>query len=40
MATLRNTAVSLLRIHGHHHIKKITEWIGRNPCRALPMLIT
>jgi predicted transposase YbfD/YdcC len=40
MATLRNTAASLLRIHGHHHIKKITERICRNPHRALPMLIT
>jgi predicted transposase YbfD/YdcC len=40
MATLRNTAASLLRIHGHRHIKKTTEWISRNPCRALAMLIT
>jgi predicted transposase YbfD/YdcC len=40
MATLRNTAASLLRLHGHHHIKKTTEWICRDPRRALPLMIT
>jgi predicted transposase YbfD/YdcC len=40
MATLRNTAASLLRLSGHHRIRKTTEWICRNPLRALPMLIT
>ncbi len=39
-ATLANTANSLLRLHGHADIKRTTEWIGRNPLRALTLLIT
>jgi predicted transposase YbfD/YdcC len=37
-ATLTNTANSLLRLHGHTDIKRTTEWISRNPLRALPLL--
>jgi predicted transposase YbfD/YdcC len=40
MATLRNTAISLLRLHQHHDIKRTTERICRNPNRALHLLIT
>ena len=40
MATLRNTAISLLRLHQHHDIKRTTERICRNPSRALHLLIT
>jgi predicted transposase YbfD/YdcC len=40
MATLRNAAASLLRLCGHQHIRKTTEWICRNPLRTLSMLIT
>jgi len=39
-ATLANTANSLLRLHGHTDIKRTTEWISRNPLRALALLIT
>lgn len=39
-ATLTNTANSLLRLHGHTNIKRTTEWISRNPLRALPLLVT
>jgi predicted transposase YbfD/YdcC len=39
-ATLTNTANSLLRLHGHIEIKRTTEWISRNPLRALPRLFT
>lgn len=39
-ATLTNTANSLLRLHGHTDIKRTTEWIGRNPLRALSLFVT
>jgi predicted transposase YbfD/YdcC len=39
-ATLANTANSLLRLHGHTDIKRTTEWISRNPLRALALLVT
>ena len=39
-ATLTNTANSLLRLHGHSDIKRTTEWISRNPLRALLLFIT
>ena len=39
-ATLTNTANSLLRLHGHTDIKRTTEWISRNPLRALALLVT
>jgi predicted transposase YbfD/YdcC len=39
-ATLTNTANSLLRLHGHTDIKRTTEWISRNPLRALTLLVT
>jgi predicted transposase YbfD/YdcC len=39
-ATLTNTANSLLRLHGHTDIKRTTEWISRDPLRALPLLVT
>jgi len=39
-ATLTNTANSLLRLHGHTEIKRTTEWISRDPLRALPLLVT
>jgi predicted transposase YbfD/YdcC len=39
-ATLTNTANSLLRLHGHTDIKRTTEWVSRNPLRAIPLLVT
>jgi predicted transposase YbfD/YdcC len=39
-ATLTNTANSLLRLHGHSDIKRTTEWISRDPLRALPLFLT
>jgi hypothetical protein len=39
-ATLTNTANSLLRLHGHTEITRTTEWISRDPHRALPLLAT
>lgn len=38
MASLRNVAIGLLRIAGHHEIKKTTEWICRDRTRALSVL--
>jgi predicted transposase YbfD/YdcC len=38
MASLRNIAIGLLRIAGHHEIKKTTEWICRDRTRALPIV--
>lgn len=40
MATLRNTAASLLRLNGFTKIKETTEWIARDRNRALPLLAT
>lgn len=40
MATLRNTAISTLRIGGHSNITAATEWIARDRNRALPLLTT
>lgn len=40
MATLRNLAAGLLRLNGHHAIKKATEAICRDRTRALPLLAT
>jgi predicted transposase YbfD/YdcC len=39
-ATLTNTANSLLRLHGYTDIKRTTEWISRDPLRALSLLLT
>jgi predicted transposase YbfD/YdcC len=39
-ATLTNTANSLLRLHGRTDIKRTTEWISRDPLRALALLVT
>jgi predicted transposase YbfD/YdcC len=39
-ATLANTANSLLRLRGYVDIKRTTEWISRNPLRALALLTT
>jgi predicted transposase YbfD/YdcC len=39
-ATLTNTANGLLRLHGHTDIKRTTEWISRNPLRALLLFVT
>jgi predicted transposase YbfD/YdcC len=40
MATFRNFAASLLRLNGHHDIKRTTEAICRDRTRALPLLAT
>jgi predicted transposase YbfD/YdcC len=40
MATLRNFAAGLLRLNGHHAIKRTTESICRDRTRALPLLAT
>ena len=40
MATLRNLAAGLLRLNGHHTIKKTTQAICRDRTRALPLLTT
>jgi hypothetical protein len=40
MATLRNTAASLLRLNGHNEITRSTEWIAADRNRALPLLAT
>lgn len=40
MATLRNLAAGLLRLNGHHTIRKATEWISRDRNRALPLIAT
>ncbi len=40
MATLRNLAAGLLRLNGHHAIKRTTESICRDRTRALPLLAT
>lgn len=40
MAILRNLAAGLLRINGHHAIKRTTESICRDRTRALPLLAT
>jgi len=39
-ATLTNTANSLLRLDGRTDIRRMTEWIGRDPLRALALLVT
>ncbi|WP_263399698.1 ISAs1 family transposase [Saccharopolyspora pogona] len=38
LATLRNTAISMLRITGHNDIRRTTEWISRDRTRTLPLL--
>ncbi|WP_168587901.1 toxin glutamine deamidase domain-containing protein [Saccharopolyspora sp. ASAGF58] len=38
LATLRNTAISMLRITGHNDIGRATEWISRDRTRTLPVL--
>ncbi|MGI8312937.1 ISAs1 family transposase [Saccharopolyspora hattusasensis] len=38
LATLRNTAISMLRITGHNDIRRTTEWISRDRTRTLPVL--
>jgi predicted transposase YbfD/YdcC len=38
MATLRNTAISLLRLAGITKITRTVQDIGRNPARALPLI--
>lgn len=40
MATLKNLAAGLLRLNGHHDIKRTTESICRDRTRALPLLAT
>ena len=40
MATLRNIAAGLIRLDGTNTIKRTTEWIGREPLRALPIIAT
>lgn len=40
MATLRNIAAGLIRLDGTNAIKRTTEWIGREPLRALPIIAT
>jgi hypothetical protein len=40
MATLRNLAAALLRLNGHHAIKKATEAICRERTRVLSLLAT
>jgi predicted transposase YbfD/YdcC len=40
MATLRNIAAGLIRLDGINAIKRTTEWIGRDPLRALPIIAT
>lgn len=40
LATLRNLALSLLRLHGHTKIKQTVQWIGRDRMRALPLIAT
>lgn len=40
MATLRNIAAGLIRLDGTNAIKRTTEWIGREPRRALPIIAT
>jgi predicted transposase YbfD/YdcC len=40
MATLRNLAAGLLRLNGHHAIKRTTGSICRDRTRALPLLAT
>jgi predicted transposase YbfD/YdcC len=39
LATLRNTAISMLRITGHNDIRRTTEWISRDRTRTLPLLL-
>jgi len=40
MATLRNIAAGLIRLSGVDAIKRTTEWISRNPLRALAIIAT
>ena len=40
MATLRNIAAGLIRLNGTDAIKRTTEWLGRNPIRALAIIAT
>ncbi len=38
MATLRNLAISLLRLGGHSNIAQAVRWAGRDPIRAFALL--
>jgi predicted transposase YbfD/YdcC len=40
MATLRNIAAGLIRLNGVNAIKRTTEWLSRNPLRALAIIAT
>jgi predicted transposase YbfD/YdcC len=40
MATLRNIAAGLIRLTGVSAIKRTTEWLSRNPIRALTFIAT
>jgi predicted transposase YbfD/YdcC len=40
MASLRNLAISLLRLTGHTNIAKATRRIGRQPKRAITLITT
>jgi hypothetical protein len=40
MATLRNIAAGLIRLNGADAIKRTTEWLGRNPIRAIAIIAT
>ena len=38
MATMRNTAISLLRLDGWTNIASATRWTARDPARSLQIL--
>lgn len=40
MAALRNIAAGRIRLDGTNDIKRTTEWIGREPLRALSIIAT
>ncbi|ETZ97287.1 hypothetical protein I546_7134 [Mycobacterium kansasii 732] len=40
MATLRNTAISLLRLDGHDNIAKALRHNARHPHRAVKLLLS
>ena len=40
MATLRNIAAGLIRLSGVTATKRTTEWVSRNPIRALTIIAT
>jgi hypothetical protein len=38
LATLRNVAISLLRLAGATNVAQATRWVGRDPARALALV--